>query len=116
MAYSVVTTIFLIGIAMLIFNKARSSAYLRRRAIAPLAVVFIANIAEFVIALFVTPAYPGTREAFRIANGVVTLALPIAILLGQLRGDVFAARSLGRIAVRGRGQPLTPVAVQKGHR
>jgi signal transduction histidine kinase len=112
-AYSVVTTISLIGIVMLIFNKARSSAYLRRRAIAPLAVVFIANIAEFVVALFVTPAYPGTRDAFRIADGVVSLALPVAILLGQVRGDVFAAMSLGRIAVRANGKPLTPAAVQK---
>jgi signal transduction histidine kinase len=112
-AYSVVTTISLIGIVMLIFNKARSSAHLRRRAIAPLAVVFIANIAEFVIALFVTPAYPGTREAFRIANGVVSLALPVAMLVGQVRGNVFAAMSLGQIAVRANGKPLTPLAVQK---
>ena len=112
-AYSVVTTIFLIGIAMLIFNKERSSAHLRRRAIAPLAWVFIANIAEFVIALFVESAYPGTREMLKVANGVVTLALPVAMLVGQLRGDVFAARSLGQIAVRANGQPLTPAAVQK---
>jgi signal transduction histidine kinase len=111
-AYSVVTTISLIGIVMLISTKARSSTHLRRRALAPLAVVFIANIAEFVIALFVTPDYPGTREMFRIANGVVSLALPIAILVGQVRGDAFAAMSLGQIAVRGNGKPLTPVAVQ----
>ena len=112
-AYSVVTTIFLIGIAMLIFHKERSSAHLRRRAIAPLAWVFIANIAEFVIALFVESAYPGTRETFKIANGVVTLALPGAMLVGQLRGDMFAAMSLGQIAVRASGKPVTPAAVQK---
>jgi hypothetical protein len=58
-AFNIVFTISLIGIAMLIFEKARSSAHLRQRAITPLAVVFIANIAEFVIALFVAPRLSG---------------------------------------------------------
>jgi hypothetical protein len=37
--YSVVTTISVIGIAMLIFHKARSGTQLRRRAMTPLALV-----------------------------------------------------------------------------
>jgi len=111
-AFNIVFTTALIGIATLLFYKSRSSAHLRRRAITPLALVFIANIAEFVIALFVAPAYPDTREALRIVNGVVTVAVPGAILLGEVRGDVFAARSLGQIAVRASGKPLTPIAVQ----
>ncbi|HJS96774.1 MAG TPA: ATP-binding protein [Solirubrobacteraceae bacterium] len=112
-AFSVVTTIALIVLAMLIFNKARSSASLRRRSMTPLAIVFIANIVEFVLFLFVGPAYPSTSRAFRIADGVVTLAVPVAMLVGQVRGDVFAARSLGQLALRASGERLTHADVQK---
>jgi len=112
-AFSVVSAISLIVLAMLIFNKARSSASLQRRSMTPLAIVFIANIVEFVLFLFVGPAYPGTKGAFRIVDGVVTLAVPVAMLVGQLRGDVFAAKSLGLLALRGSGEQFTPADVQK---
>ena len=48
-----------------------------------------------------------------IVNGVLGLAVPLAILLGQVSGDRFAAISLGQIAVRARDGPLTPSAVQE---
>ena len=51
-------------------------------------------------------------SAVRIIDGALGVAVPLAILLGQLPGDLFAARSLGQIAVRASGKPLTPVAVQ----
>ena len=111
-AYNVVSTIAVIGIAMLIFNKARSPAHLRRRAVEPLAAVFIANIAEFVIFLFVAPAYPGTQDVLKIVEGVLAVAVPAAIVVGQLRGDMFAARSLGQIAVGASGKPMTTADVQ----
>ena len=111
-AWEVVSTISVIGIAMLIFNKARSPAHLRRRAVEPLAVVFIANIADFVTFLFVAPAYPDTREVLKLVDGVLSVAVPVAILLGQLRGDMFAARRLGQIAVGASGKPMTTAGVQ----
>lgn len=112
-AFSAVSAISLIVLAMLIFAKARSSASLRRRSMTPLAVVFIANIVEFVLFLFVEPAHPGTLWVFRIADGVVTLAVPVAMLVGQIRGDVFAAKSLGQLALRGSGERLTAADVQE---
>ena len=48
-----------------------------------------------------------------IVNGALGLAIPMAILLGQVSGDLFAAKSLGQIAVRARDRPLTPSAVQQ---
>jgi signal transduction histidine kinase len=111
-AFSVVTTISLIVLAMLIFHKARASATRRRRSMTPLAIVFIVNIVEFVLFLLIGPAYPATRGAFRIADGVVTLAVPVAMLVGQVRGEVFAARSLGQLALRASGERLTPADVQ----
>lgn len=112
-AFSVVSTISLIVLAMLIFNKARSSASLQRRSMTPLAIAFIANIVEFVLFLFVGPAYPGTRGAFRLVEGMVTVAVPVAMLVGQLRGDVFAAKRLGQLALWGSGERFTPADMQK---
>jgi signal transduction histidine kinase len=110
--FNIEFTIALIGIAMLIFHKAWSASSRRRRAIMPLAGVFIASIIVFVIGLFVLPTHPDARAPLRIANGLLTLAVPIAIFAGQLRGDVFAAVRLSRIAVRASGRKLTPVAVE----
>ena len=108
-AASTVFTIALIGLTMLLFNKARASRPVLRRAVTPVAAVFTATVAWFVISLYVLPAYPATASAVRIVDGALGVAVPLAILLGQLRGDLFAARSLGQIAVRASGKPMTPV-------
>ena len=50
-----------------------------------------------------------------VVNGVLGLAGPLAILLGQVWEDLFAAISLGQIAVRA-GEPLTASAVQRCRR
>jgi signal transduction histidine kinase len=111
-AASTVFTIALIGLTMLLFDKARASKPVFRRAVTPVAGVFTATVAWFVISLYLLPAYPDTASAVVIVNGVLGLAIPLAILLGQVWGDLFASISLGRIAVRARDRPLTPSAVQ----
>ena len=45
-------------------------------------------------------------------NGLAGVAVPVAIFAGQVRGDLFAAVSLGQIVVREGGKSLTPAAVQ----
>jgi signal transduction histidine kinase len=112
-AASIVFTIALIGLTMLLIDKARATGPGFRRAVAPVAAVFTATVAWFVIALYLLPAYPGTASAVTIVDGVLGLAIPMAILLGQLWEDRFATISLGQIAVRARGRPLTPSAVQE---
>jgi signal transduction histidine kinase len=112
-ATSIVFTIALIGLTMLLFDKTRRSGPGLRRAVTPVAAVFTATVAWFVISLYLLPAYPGTASAVTIVNGVLGLAVPTAILLGQVWGDRFAAISLGQIAVRARDGPLTPSAVQE---
>ncbi len=112
-ASSIVFTIALIGLTMLLFDKTRTSAPGLRRAVTPVAAVFTATVAWFVISLYLLPAYPGTASAVTIVNGVLGLAIPLAILLGQVSWDRFAAISLGQIAVRARDGPLTPSAVQE---
>ena len=112
-AASIVFTIALLGLTMLLFDKTRTSGPGLRRAVTPVAAVFTATVAWFVISLYLVPAYPGTASAVTIVNGVLGLAIPLAILLGQVSWDRFAAISLGQIAVRARDGPLTPSAVQE---
>ena len=112
-ASSVVFTIALIGLAMLLFSKARASGPMARRAVTPVAAVFAVTVTWFVISLYVVPAYPGTESVARTVNGLLGVAIPIAILLGQVSGDLFAAIGLSQIAVRARGGPLSPAGVQK---
>ena len=106
-------TVAAIGVALLLLAKARSSGRLRRRAIAPVAAVFIASVVVFLITQFVDPASLGLHLTLRITGGFLVIAIPFAILAGQVRGHVFAAIGLGQVAVRAGGKPLTPAAVQE---
>jgi signal transduction histidine kinase len=110
--FQIIFTVALIGVATLIVSKARSAAEVRRRAMVPLAVAFLADIVEFAIALFVLPSYPATAGALKVADGVVTLAVPVAVLVGQIRSDRFAARNLGQIAIGASGERMSRAAVQ----
>jgi signal transduction histidine kinase len=112
-AASAVFTVGLIGLTMLLFDKARGSGRVLRRAVTPVAAVFTVTVAWFVISLYLLPAYPGTASAVRIVDGVLGVAIPIAILVGLVWGDMLVAMSLGQIAVRASGRPLTPAGVQK---
>ncbi len=111
-AASIVFTIALIGLTMLLFAKARAPGAMLRRALTPVTAVFTATVAWFVISLYVLPAYPETASVVTIVNGVLGLAIPIAILLGLVWQDLAASRSVGQIAVRAGGKPLTAAGVQ----
>ena len=111
-ASDIVFTIAAIGVAMLVYNKARSPSRLRRRALAPLTIAVLVGIVEFVLAISLRPVFPGTTETLKWINGLAGVAIPVAIFVGQVRGDLFAAVSLGQIVVREGGRPLTPASVQ----
>src|SRR5579862_4532470 len=113
-AYSTTLTISLLGLAMLVFAKSRTPSRLRRRAVEPLSIVLVATIVEFVLAVFlIGPQYPGTIQAFRVADGLLTFAIPAAIIAGQLRAQALAAAGIGRMVVSTRGKVTTPVLLQK---
>jgi signal transduction histidine kinase len=111
--FHIVLAVSLIGIAMLIFSKARAAGFVRQRELMPLAVVLVASLVEFVVALFLLRAYPGSKPTFRITNGLLRLGIPFAIFVGQVRGDRLAAMRLAQIAVGASGKSLTPETVQK---
>jgi signal transduction histidine kinase len=102
-----------LAIAMLIFQRARSASYFRRRTTMPLAVVALANIIGFVVTLVLLAAYPGSGPALAIVAGGLRVAIPVALLVGQVRGDMLTARSLGRVAVDASGRPQTPAGVER---
>jgi signal transduction histidine kinase len=107
-----VFTIALIGLATLLFDKARSPGPSYRRALTPVTAVFTATVAWFVVSLYVLPAFPETASLVTIVNGVLGLAIPMAILLGLVWGDVYAARSVGQIVLSTGGRTLTPAAAE----
>jgi signal transduction histidine kinase len=111
-AYALVSVVADIGIAILIVRKARSSAHLRRRAIMPLTVVFIATIASVVAYRVFGRAGQPEPEAVVVLVIVMQLAIPLAMLAGQVRGDLFAAATLSRLALRRTREPITAAKVQ----
>ena len=112
-AVRVLFAISAVGVGILLLAKAGSAGRPRRRAVAPLAAVFIASVAVFLITQFLDPASLGLHVTLRITGGFLAIAIPFAVLAGQVRGEVFAAISLGQVAVRAGGKPLTPAAAQR---
>lgn len=113
-AYAATTTVGLLGIAMLIFLKTRAPSRVRRRTMEPLGVVLIAVIVEFVLAAFlIGPAYPGTVQVFRASDAVLTFAIPVAMIVGQLRGHIFAASRAGEMILLTRGTLVTHARIQQ---
>jgi signal transduction histidine kinase len=102
----------LVAVAFLIFAKARAAFRLQRRAIEPLAYLFIATIAVFLLALLLVPAYPESAQTFRVVNAALVIAGPIVILAGQIRGSMFATRSLGRLVARIGNEPVGHAGVE----
>ncbi len=109
----ILASVAAIGVAMLFFYKTRSSSYLRRRAMTPLLIVLLIDVVEFVVSLFLAAAFPATRETLKLVNGLVTVGVPVAIFAGQVRGDMSAAVSLGRVVVGAAGKVLNAAAVEK---
>jgi signal transduction histidine kinase len=114
LAYGLSSTISLIGIAILIFAKARGPGRLRRRALEPLSYVLVASILEFVLAVFfIEPSYPGTTQTFRVVDAALVFAIPVAMLVGQARGRVFAATRGGQMVASLQGAAVTPEQAQE---
>lgn len=111
-AFTAVTTVGLVTVAILVFAKARSSTRLRRHAIVPLSIVMIAMIVDFVLYRLVEHRFPGTGTAFAWLTLAVSLAVPIAIVIGQQRARSYAERSAGRLVATTQGNPVLPAHVE----
>jgi signal transduction histidine kinase len=108
--YSALVIAMVVG---LLAWKARHPAPLRRRAIAPLLFATILFGGTYAAYTVVTEASgQATETTFRALMATGTFAIPLALLLGQYRGRIFAATSLFRALRRTRSQRVTPLWVQ----
>ena len=102
----------LIAVAVVLLRKASSPIRPRRRLIAPV----LACAA--VLAVCYT-AYTILRELdldaglVAIPTALAGLAIPFAILVGQVRGHIFAAARIGSLVSRVDTKPVTPQQVQR---
>jgi signal transduction histidine kinase len=109
---SAATAVTLLGVAAVLVGKARSPSRLRRRLTVPLlacAAVLAANYAVYTV---LREAGADGLAVLRLVGAAVALAVPLALLVGQVRGRVFAATSLGQLVARIGGEPVTPARVE----
>jgi len=111
-AITAVTAVGLLGLALVLLRKAWSPAHLRRRLVVP--VLLCAAVLAVNYTVFSVLHQAGVREAggFIVVSALTGLGIPIAILVGQMRGSVFAATSLGQMVARLSGDPVTPAQIE----
>lgn len=110
---TIVTALGLIWTGVLLTRHARSSSRLRRRAVVPALVGFGVIAASYVVYTLLGQAHHLThRDLFRTVTAAASLLIPVAFLIGQVRGRSFAAASIGRIAATAGREPVTPRLVQ----
>jgi signal transduction histidine kinase len=106
-----ITVIAFVVIAAVLIRKTRSPSRLRRRAVTPLLLAFAALAIS--LALFVTLSHtfgPGYSAAQRTIAAASALAIPVGLLVGQIRGNYFAAQGAGRMAAT---EPLDSATIER---
>jgi signal transduction histidine kinase len=110
---SVVVGAGLVAVAALLLQKSWAPARLRRRLVGPLLLCASAQSTTYaafsVLRQFAVPP-PDLLRNIAIA---AALAVPLAMLVGQVRGRLFAATSLGQLVARVAGEPVTPVRAER---
>ena len=108
-----VTVASFVAVTGLLLVRMRESDPAFRRTLTPLFVALAAvlvSLAAYTIAREVTDARPPVASA---AVAVTVLLVPVAILAGQIRGRMFAARRLGSLVADVAGTPVTGEDVQR---
>ena len=93
--------------------KARSPDRLRRRAVEPLLWVMSCAVLSYAVYLALRQAGVQGSEAPGAIAIAGFLAMPIGILIGQIRGRLFAATSLARMVAATGSIPVTPERVER---
>ena len=111
-AVNAVTAVGLLAVAALLVGKARSPGLLRRRLTVPLLACVVLLTVNYAAFTLLQQADLGGTEVLRLLGGASALAVPLAMLVGQVRGRVFAATSLGRLVARVGAEPVSPARVE----
>jgi signal transduction histidine kinase len=107
------TALGLAGVIILLLHKAASPAHLRRRAVAPLlgaATIFAAAYATYSVLSEADVSFHAAP--LRVITAIGALAIPLALLVGQFRGRIFAATNLWRLLADAGSRRFTPVWVE----
>ena len=107
------TALGLAGVIVLLLQKAASPAHLRSRAVVPLlgaATIFAAAYASYSVLSQADVSLHTT--ALRAITAVGALAVPLALLVGQFRGRIFAATNLWRLLADAGSRRFTPAWVE----
>jgi signal transduction histidine kinase len=107
-----VTALALVGVIVLLVDKARSPAILRRRLVLPVLGSAIALAAAYAAYTLLRQLDIEGLAGLKVAGAGAALAIPLAMLVGQVRGRVFAATSLVALVGRVGGEPTTAVRVE----
>jgi signal transduction histidine kinase len=112
-AANAVTVASFVAVTALLVVRTRESEPAFRRTLTPLCVALAAvlvSLAGYTIARGLSDARPPLASA---AVAVTVLAVPVALLAGQIRGRMFAARRLGSLVADVAGTPVTGEDVQR---
>ena len=110
--FTVVTTAALVAVAIVLFLKTRAPSRLRRRTLEPVMYLVVASVLSFLLYRVVGSAAPGAKTALRYLSGAVSIAVPIAFLVGQIRGRMFAATRVGQLVASMQDTAVTPARVE----
>lgn len=115
-ASALVNGLTMIGVAWvtgLLIRRARSTSSLRRRAVAPVLAAFllIALSYLFYSVLNQHQSLAG-KDVLRVINVTSALVVPIAFLLGQIRGRAFAMAKVGRLVAMAGRDPVDALGVE----
>jgi signal transduction histidine kinase len=112
-AVNALSALGLVGATAALVAKARSPDRLRRRAVEPL--LWVMSLVALSYAVYLTLRQAGVAGSG--APGAIAiagfLAMPIGILIGQIRGRVFAATKLARMVAAAGSVAVTPERVER---
>jgi signal transduction histidine kinase len=103
-----VTAAGMIAVGLVLVSNARSPGSLMRRLVVPLLVCAAALALNYAVFSVLREAGIHDTAGLKVLGAVTALAIPFAILLGQLRGQLFAVDHLGELIARVSGDPVTP--------
>jgi signal transduction histidine kinase len=112
-AVNALSALGLAGATVALVAKARSPDRLRRRAVEPLLWVMSLVVLSYAVYLTLRQAGVAGSEAPGAIAIVGFLAIPIGVLVGQIRGRQFAATSLARMVTATEGLAVTPERVER---
>lgn len=107
-----VTGLALVVVAVAIARHATSPNRLRRRALEPVLVAAILLDVSYILFSALRQANVSGAGSIRYATAVAGVAIPLSLLVGQIRGRSYAATRLTRLVSGLGARPLTPAVAQ----